>query len=130
MGGSLQKILFRWRAIGISGGVSASSDPTGLEAAMARPTRRPTILSCFVVTAACTVLVVPADRQAALAQAGERYEIAATHDVMVAARDGVRLATDVYLPGKGGTTTGRFPTIVERTPYNKASAANELVPYF
>jgi len=97
---------------------------------MAIPTRTPTILSCFVVTAACTVLVLPADHQAALAQAGERYEIAATHDVMVTARDGVRLATDVYLPGKGGTTTGRFPTIVERTPYNKASAANELVPYF
>lgn len=42
-------------------------------------------------------------------------------DVMVAMRDGVHLATDVYLPHalserKSG---GRWPVLLERTPYNK-----------
>lgn len=42
-------------------------------------------------------------------------------DVMVAMRDGVRLATDIYLPP--GYRAGRdapLPVIVERTPYGKA----------
>jgi putative CocE/NonD family hydrolase len=66
----------------------------------------------------------------ARAQADERYEIVAMRNVMVAARDGVRLATDVYAPGRGGTTTGRFPTLVERTPYNKDGSADNLTAYF
>jgi predicted acyl esterase len=43
---------------------------------------------------------------------------ATTH--MVAMRDGVKLATDVYLPGDG---MGKYPVIVMRTPYNKNGAA-------
>ncbi|MBM4194256.1 MAG: CocE/NonD family hydrolase [Gemmatimonadetes bacterium] len=39
-------------------------------------------------------------------------------DVMVPMRDGVRLATDVYLPAAGA---GRYPVILERTPYGKTS---------
>src|SRR5262245_32056011 len=38
----------------------------------------------------------------------------------VAMRDGVRLATDVYLPGDG---TGKYPVIVARTPYNKSGGS-------
>ena len=34
---------------------------------------------------------------------------------MVPMRDGIRLATDVYLPGG----TGPWPTIVARTPYGR-----------
>jgi putative CocE/NonD family hydrolase len=35
-------------------------------------------------------------------------------------RDGVRLATDVYRPSRGGQPAeGRFPTILERTPYGR-----------
>ena len=33
----------------------------------------------------------------------------------VVTRDGIRLATDIYLPGP----TGRYPTVVQRTPYGK-----------
>ena len=40
-------------------------------------------------------------------QAGDPYEIVATRNVMVAARDGVTLATDVYAPGRGGSVGGR-----------------------
>ncbi|MES2902389.1 MAG: CocE/NonD family hydrolase [Pseudomonadota bacterium] len=39
------------------------------------------------------------------------------HDVMVPMRDGVRLATDIYLPAETGAAT--FPVILERTPYGK-----------
>jgi len=47
-------------------------------------------------------------------------------DVMVAMRDGVRLATDVYVPATGGP---RFPVILERTPYNKtAPSRSERTP--
>lgn len=38
-------------------------------------------------------------------------------DVMVTMRDGVRLATDVYLPA--AAPGARFPVILERTPYGK-----------
>src|SRR5437879_2599190 len=42
--------------------------------------------------------------------------MAVDRDIMVAARDGVRLATDVYRPEGGGA----FPVILERTPYDKS----------
>ena len=46
-------------------------------------------------------------------------------DVMVPMRDGVRLATDVYLP----RTAGQFPVILERTPYDKtAPSRSERTP--
>jgi putative CocE/NonD family hydrolase len=50
------------------------------------------------------------------------YEL--LRDVMVAMRDGVRLATDIYLPA--GYSIGKdapLPTIVERTPYGKAEVS-------
>uniref|UniRef100_A0A7C2WH83 CocE/NonD family hydrolase n=1 Tax=Thermorudis sp. TaxID=1969470 RepID=A0A7C2WH83_9BACT len=41
-------------------------------------------------------------------------------DLMVPMRDGVRLATDVYLPAAGGSALpGPFPTLLIRTPYDK-----------
>ena len=36
-------------------------------------------------------------------------------DVMVAFKDGTKLATDVYLPA----SSGKFPVILSRTPYDK-----------
>jgi hypothetical protein len=51
---------------------------------------------------------------------GARYDVALTSDVMVTMRDGVRLATDVYRPARNGKPVpGRFPVILERTPYGK-----------
>lgn len=41
----------------------------------------------------------------------------------VAMRDGVKLATDVYLPADG---KGRYPVIVARTPYDKSKAGPAL----
>jgi predicted acyl esterase len=42
---------------------------------------------------------------------------------MVAMRDDVKLATDVYLPGDG---TGAYPVIVARTPYDKSKGGSAL----
>jgi putative CocE/NonD family hydrolase len=48
------------------------------------------------------------------------YDVDLTSDVMVPMRDGVRLATDVYRPARDGKPLpGRFPVILERTPYGK-----------
>jgi putative CocE/NonD family hydrolase len=50
----------------------------------------------------------------------ELYDVALTSDVMVSMRDGVRLATDIYRPARNGKPVpGRFPVILERTPYGK-----------
>ncbi len=47
-------------------------------------------------------------------------DVAVQSDVMVAMRDGVRLATDVYLPANDGQPlAGPWPTILTRTPYSK-----------
>jgi uncharacterized protein len=49
-----------------------------------------------------------------------RYGIVASKNVMVAMRDGVRLATDIYRPSVDGMpVTEKFPVVLERTPYNK-----------
>jgi putative CocE/NonD family hydrolase len=48
------------------------------------------------------------------------YELATESDVMIAMRDGVRLATDVHRPARDGIpVSGAFPVLVERTPYGK-----------
>jgi len=49
-------------------------------------------------------------------------------DVMVAARDGILLATDIYRPGKGGAATAeRLPVLLHRTPYDKSEAATVAI---
>src|SRR3954454_4526461 len=55
-----------------------------------------------------------------IAQPEFQYEITVSKNVMVTMRDGVRLATDVYLPTRNGQTAHeKFPAILERTMYNK-----------
>ncbi|MFZ6765530.1 CocE/NonD family hydrolase [Undibacterium sp. Di26W] len=44
--------------------------------------------------------------------------ITVMRSVMVSMRDGIQLATDIYLPETSGQTQG-FPVILERTPYGK-----------
>lgn len=88
--------------------------------------------ACICVCVVAVICSMPAVRTGqARAQAADAYEIVATRNAMVTARDGVTLATDVYAPGRGGSAaTGRFPTIVERTVYNKDSVAEVLTKYF
>ena len=50
----------------------------------------------------------------------ESYSETILEQVMVPMRDGVRLATDVYLPAAGGSeTAGSWPVLLCRTPYGK-----------
>jgi putative CocE/NonD family hydrolase len=49
-----------------------------------------------------------------------QYQVVIHTNVMVAMRDGVKLATDLYLPTKNGAVAAeKFPVILTRLPYNK-----------
>jgi uncharacterized protein len=48
------------------------------------------------------------------------HEVIIQRAIMVTMRDGVRLATDVYLPAKDSQALpGPWPALLERTPYSK-----------
>ena len=50
------------------------------------------------------------------------YDVHLEQDVAVAVRDGVMLATDLYLPATGGRPAeGMFSAVMERTPYDKGA---------
>ncbi len=50
----------------------------------------------------------------------EEFDVVVRRNVPMPTRDGVLLATDLYLPARGETPAeGRFPAILTRTPYNK-----------
>jgi uncharacterized protein len=57
---------------------------------------------------------------ASLAQAAESYEVTLERAVTVPMRDGVILHADVYRP----KADGRFPVLLERTPYDKRNSAD------
>ena len=64
------------------------------------------------------------------AQTEPRYEIIVSKNVMLQMRDGVTLATDIYRPGRNGVPVdGKFPTIMERTPYNKDGGVPNSLGY-
>ncbi|MBI3979990.1 MAG: CocE/NonD family hydrolase [Chloroflexi bacterium] len=55
-------------------------------------------------------------------EARATYGVVVAKDLMVPMRDGTRLATDVYRPAVDGEVVpGQFPTILQRTPYDKSS---------
>ncbi len=67
-------------------------------------------------------------------QGGQRTETASPYvvsrNVMVPMRDGVRLATDIYFPAQDDVRReGKFPAILERTPYNK-DGSESMAAYF
>jgi len=56
------------------------------------------------------------------ATADPAFDVIVLSDIMVPMRDGIRLATDVYLPARDGKPVARrFPVILERTPYGKTT---------
>jgi len=68
-----------------------------------------TLLSCLTVQSQQPAAYTEAVRQA---------------DVMMRARDGVLLATDIYRPAVGGVPVAdRLPVLMHRTPYDKAAPA-------
>ena len=53
------------------------------------------------------------------------YDTIVARDVMVEARDGIRLSTDIYFPASNGERVPEhFPTILIRTPYDKSSRSH------
>jgi uncharacterized protein len=67
------------------------------------------------------ILIFAALVSVVLAQPEPQYEVLAAKNVMVPMRDGVHLATDIYLPSKNAIlAAGKFPTILDRTPYDRS----------
>jgi len=55
------------------------------------------------------------------AQSEPRYDVAMAN-VLLPMRDGVKLSTDIYRPARnGGALEGKFPVLLERTPYGKVN---------
>ena len=61
----------------------------------------------------------------------KQYEaIKVATDLMIPTRDGKRMATDIYRPGKNGVPlTEKLPVLLNRTPYGKASLAEQAEFY-
>ena len=52
----------------------------------------------------------------------DTQDVTVVSDVMVPMRDGVSLATDLYLPAAGSQpASGELPAVLQRTPYNKSN---------
>jgi putative CocE/NonD family hydrolase len=83
------------------------------------------LLLMLPLLALAFVLVHPTSRADFRApQDQPRFDVITQKNVMIPMRDGVPLAVDLYLPGKNGAVaTGKFPTILERTPYDKNGLA-------
>jgi len=88
--------------------------------------RGSTLLLLVWLFAGLALVLAPWKRSLATGPAA--YVVA--KDVMVPMRDGVRLATDIYFPGRDGARLeGKFPAILERTPYNKDYSLDYLLPF-
>ena len=87
-----------------------------------------------VTVAIAAALLVVGPRVTTQTPQTPSYGVTLMRDIMVPMRDGVKLATDVYLPAVDGKALpGKLPVILERTPYNKdrggAANAKAFVPY-
>ena len=81
--------------------------------------RRSLIVALALISWA--VWQVTLEPQTSGAASQPRYGVIVAKNVMVPMRDGVRLAIDIYRPALNGLPVeGKFPVILERTPYDKA----------
>ena len=56
----------------------------------------------------------------AVSACNAQYQVTTRTNVMVPMRDGVKLATDLYLPARDGSVAAeKYPAILTRLPYNK-----------
>src|SRR3954467_8356157 len=64
--------------------------------------------------------------QPSLAKRPAEYGVSVEKNVMIQARDGVRLAADISRPARDDKPAeGRFPALLTRTPYDKSGSAGE-----
>src|SRR5262245_20678028 len=81
---------------------------------------RPIRVATFAILAATSSLILIPSTAPAQAPNDGKLGFTVQRDVMVPMRDGVKLATDVYLPTlKGAPVREKLPTILSRSPYNK-----------
>lgn len=61
----------------------------------------------------------------------QTWDVIVMKDVMVPMRDGVKLATDLYVPAENGyPVTNKLPALLLRTPYNKNRWGPKIVRFF
>ena len=78
---------------------------------------KPNALTVFLLIPLLTTCITA---QTPDAPGSSKYDIAAFPNIMVPMRDDVRLATNIYRPAENGKVVeGKFPVILERTPYGK-----------
>jgi predicted acyl esterase len=78
---------------------------------------KPNALTVFLLVLLLTTCITA---QTPEASGSSNYDIAAFPNIMVPMRDDVRLATNIYRPAENGKVVeGKFPVILERTPYGK-----------
>jgi uncharacterized protein len=78
------------------------------------------IATCRVVLSVALVFACRALLSGQASPSQPKYEVAVSKNVMVPMRDGVKLACDIYRPAVNGKPVeGKFPVILERTPYGK-----------
>ena len=68
---------------------------------------------------------LPAQQPIATVEPTAKYQVTVEKNIMVAARDGVKLATDLYRPTGAGA---KLPVILMRTPYNKDAYRGAIRP--
>jgi len=79
----------------------------------------------LLVAFSCAALITNGEP---VAPAKVYRDVLRQQDVMVAARDGVLLATDIYRPATGGVAAPeRLPVLLHRTPYDKSEAATVAI---
>ncbi|MGA2410691.1 MAG: CocE/NonD family hydrolase [Candidatus Binataceae bacterium] len=73
--------------------------------------------------------IIPSEPAAPSGPPADPGAFVVERDVMVPMRDGVCLATDIYFPARGAQKlSGKFPAILERTPYNKEGNFHGMPP--
>src|ERR671931_301380 len=88
---------------------------------MLRPRTRWLWLFVACVGSPLALAGAAAGQAPAVGKSEARYDVAVEKDVRVPVRDGTRLALDLYLPARDGKPVpGKHPTLLARTPYNKA----------
>jgi putative CocE/NonD family hydrolase len=75
---------------------------------------------CLFAFASTFVPGNPGIGQPAPMAAADAAQIVVEHGVAMKTRDGVTLRADIYRPG----VDGKYPTLLQRTPYNKSSTAD------
>ena len=103
----------------------------GTEVTMPDSSRRePSLLSLTMFFCLSILMLLPSRGPRLRAETEPRYEIIVSKNVMVAMRDGVNLATDIYRPGETASQwRGSFRFSWKRTPYNKDGGGSHFRRY-